>query len=160
MNRYTNANYEMQIAAHEALEKGLYELDRRQGYRGPIKHLAPDEIEAVSNELAKQTDETPLQEGVSIKGIVTSLDKKNNNVIVRIGNIFGVINFEDMKWARKPDPDSEYYEQTIRNPGEIFKAGDLILVKTKQKIRAKGVKNKKFWTLPLDKKPKAESAVY
>ncbi len=159
INIYTTANYDMQIAAHEALKKGLYELDRRQGYRGPIKHLAPDEIEAVSNELAKQTDETPLQEGVSIKGIVTSLDKKNNNAIVRIGNISGVINFEDMKWARKPDPDSEYYEQTIRNPGEIFKAGDLILVKTKQKIRAKGVKHKEFWNLSLDQEPKAESAL-
>jgi penicillin-binding protein 1A len=159
INIYTTANYDMQIAAHEALKKGLYELDRRQGYRGPVKHLAPDEIEPVSNEIAKQTDEIPLEEGVSINGIVTSLDKKNNNVIVRIGNIFGVINFEDMKWARKPDPESEYYEQTIRHPGEAFKTGDLILVKTKQKIKVKGVKHKEFWTLSLDQKPKSESAL-
>ena len=159
LNIYTTANYDMQIAAHEALKRGLYELDRRQGYRGPVRHLAPDEIEPVSNKIAKQTDETPLKEGVSINGIVMSLDKKNNNVIVRIGNIFGVINFEDMKWARKPDPESEYYEQTIRHPGEAFKAGDLILVKTKQKIKVKGVKHKEFWTLSLDQEPKAESAL-
>lgn len=159
INIYTTANYEMQIAAHEALKKGLYELDRRQGYRGPIKHLTPDAIETVSNEILKQTDEIPLEEGVSINGIVTSIDKKNNSVTVRIGNAFGVINFEDMKWARKPDPDSEYYEQTIRHPGEVFKAGDLILVKTKQKIKVKGVKHKEFWTLSLDQELKTESAL-
>jgi len=73
---YTTANYNMQIAAHEALKKGLYELDRRQGYRGPIRHLAPDEIESVSDEIKKQTEETPLEEGVSVKGIVTAWTKK------------------------------------------------------------------------------------
>jgi len=156
INIYTTANYDMQIAAHEALKKGLYELDRRQGYRGPIRHLAPDEIETVSNEIAKQALEIPLEEGTSTKGIVTSIDKKTNNVIVRIGDIFGAINFEDMKWARKPDPESKYY-QSIRHPGEVFKVGDLILVKTKQKI--KSVKQKEFWTLSLDQEPNSESAL-
>jgi penicillin-binding protein 1A len=156
---YTTANYEMQKAANEALRKGLYELDRRQGYRGPLKHLSAEEIETVSGELAKQTEESPLEEGESIKGIVTSLDKKMNSIYVRIGDIHGVINYEDMKWAMKPDPESEYYDQAVKNPGEVIRAGDLILVRTKQKIKVKGVKHKEFWTLSLDQEPKSESAL-
>lgn len=159
INIYATANYDMQIAAHEALKKGLYELDRRQGYRGPLRHLSPAEIETVSDEIAKRTEEISLEEGGSINGIVTSIDKKNNSVNVRIGNIFGVISFEDMKWAKKPDPESEYYEQAIKNPGEVLKTGDLILVRTKQKIKVKGVKHREFWTLSLDQEPKAESAL-
>ena len=34
---YTTANYDLQISAHEALEKGLHELDRRQGYKRSYK---------------------------------------------------------------------------------------------------------------------------
>jgi len=36
---YTGLDITMQKAANEAVEKGLKELDKRQGYRGPLHHL-------------------------------------------------------------------------------------------------------------------------
>jgi penicillin-binding protein 1A len=47
---YTAASIEMQKIAREELEKGLYDLDKRQGYRGPEKNLAPEEIESFASE--------------------------------------------------------------------------------------------------------------
>jgi penicillin-binding protein 1A len=41
LNIYTAVNVAMQTAAREEIEKGLRELDKRQGYRGPREHLAP-----------------------------------------------------------------------------------------------------------------------
>jgi penicillin-binding protein 1A len=154
---YTTANYDLQISAHKSLEKGLYELDRRQGYRGPLKHIQPGEIESVSNELAAKLGENPLKEEMSVKGIVTSVNDKADIVMVRIGNAYGIINSEGMEWARKADPDGDHNAQLIKRPGEAFKAGDLILVKTIGKIKDK--KYKELWTLSLDQEPEVESAL-
>ena len=41
---YIPLNYRMHLAAKKALEKGLRELDKREGYRGPIKRLNEEEI--------------------------------------------------------------------------------------------------------------------
>lgn len=142
---YTTANYDLQISAHKALEKGLYELDRRQGYRGPLKHLQPGEIDSLSNEIATKLNEKPLEEGMTISGIVTTVNDKDNTVMVRIGNIYGFINSEEMRWARKPDS------------GKTLRVGDLILVKTINRIKDK--KHKELWTLSLDQEPKVESAI-
>lgn len=142
---YTTANYDLQISAHKALEKGLYELDRRQGYRGPLKHLQPGEIDSFSNEIATKLNEKHLEEGMTISGIVTSADDKANIVMVRIGNIYGFISSEEMQWARKQDS------------GATLRVGDLILVKTINRIKDK--KYKELWTLSLDQEPKVESAI-
>ncbi len=157
LNIYTTANYDLQISAHRALEKGLHELDRRQGYRGPIKHLQPGEIEPVSNEIAAKLGEKPLKEEMSLNGIVTSVNDKADTVLVRIGNAYGIINAEGMEWARKADPDGDHNAQLIKRPGEAFRVGDLVLVKTMSRIKDK--KHKEFWTLSLDQEPEVESAL-
>jgi penicillin-binding protein 1A len=154
---YTTANYETQISAHKALEKGLYELDRRQGYRGPLKRLHPGEIESVSNEIEAKLKEKPLKEETTISGIVTSVSDRSDTVTVRIGNAYGIINSEGMEWARKSDPDGDHTAKIINNPGETFKAGDLILVKTIKKIKDK--KYNELWILSLDQEPEVESAL-
>src|SRR2546425_7936096 len=43
---YTAVDLGMQRAAEEALRGGLTELDRRQGFRGPIRHLDPRKADA------------------------------------------------------------------------------------------------------------------
>ena len=51
---YTTLDLKMQMLGREALNKGLADLDKREGYRGPIKHLSKDEIEAYVNRAAKE----------------------------------------------------------------------------------------------------------
>ena len=115
----------------EEIEKGLRELDKRQGFRGPLKKLAPEEIEAFAKSVQSELDENPLEVGQVVKGVVIKVDDKNKTVTVRIGNSLGRIALADMKWARKPDIEVAYYEVKVQRPSEALRSGDVIFVKAK-----------------------------
>ncbi|RLB77806.1 MAG: penicillin-binding protein [Deltaproteobacteria bacterium] len=151
---YTAVNIEMQKIARREIEKGLYALDKRQGYRGPIKHFQLEEIESFSKELQSELEKVPLEEGKITKGVVIEVNNKNNTVVVRIGNTLGIIKIEDMRWARKPDPEIAYFEAKVQIPGEVLSVGDVILVKVKNKIL-----NTDRWWLALEQIPKAQAAL-
>jgi penicillin-binding protein 1A len=62
---YAALDGKLQKAANEAVQKGLRELDKRQGYRGPVVRLDPDEakefVELLDSERARRfpPEETP-----------------------------------------------------------------------------------------------------
>ena len=151
---YTAVNIEMQKAARKEIEKGLKALDKRQGYRGPIKHLSEEEIEAFSKELRKELEENPVEEGKIVNGVVIEVNDTNDTAIVRIGNAQGIININSMRWARKPDPEVPYYEARVKHPGEVLDIGDVILVKIKNKIT-----DSDLWELELEQEPNAQAAL-
>ncbi|MGW8301965.1 MAG: penicillin-binding protein 1A, partial [Desulfobacterales bacterium] len=151
---YTAASIEMQKIAREEVEKGLYELDKRQGFRGPLKILAPEEIETFSRTIQSELDDNSLQAGQIIKGVVVKVDDKNKTVTVRIGNFLGQIALEDMAWARKPDLEVAYYETKVKHPSEALAAGDVILVKVKEKKE-----DSDLWQLALEQEPVAQAAL-
>ena len=151
---YAAVNIEMQKIACEEIEKGLYDLDKRQGYRGPIKHLQPEEIESFSKKLQAELEKAPLEEGKITQGVVIEVNSKNNTVVVRIGNTLGIIRIEDMRWARKPDPEIAYFEARVKHPGEVLSVGDVIEVKVKNKIF-----DTDRWWLALEQVPKAQAAL-
>jgi penicillin-binding protein 1A len=151
---YTAANIEMQKIAEEEVEKGLYELDKRQGFRGPEQHLAPEEIEAFSKTAQSGLEDHPLEVGQTLKGVVIKVDDSQKVVTVRMGNALGQIAIEDMEWARKPDPEVAYYETKVKLPSEALRVGDVILVKIKAKL-----KDADLWQLALDQEPVAQAAL-
>jgi penicillin-binding protein 1A len=151
---YAAVNIEMQKIACEEIEKGLYALDKRQGYRGPITHLQPEEIESFSKKLQAELEKAPLEEGKITQGVVIEVNNKNDTVVVRIGNTLGIIRIEDMRWARKPDPEIAYFEARVKHPGEVLSVGDVIEVKVKNKIF-----NTDRWWLALEQVPKAQAAL-
>jgi penicillin-binding protein 1A len=151
---YTAVNIEMQKIARGEIEKGLYALDKRQGYRGPIKHLRQEEIESFSKELQTELEKVPLDEGKITQGVVIEVNNQNDTVVVRIGNTLGIIRVEDMRWARKPDPEIAYFQARVQHPGEVLSVGDVILVKVKTKLF-----NTDRWWLDLEQVPKAQAAL-
>ena len=151
---YTAVNIEMQKAARKEVEKGLKALDKRQGYRGPLKCLATEEIEAFSKQLKEESEKNPVEEGKIVNGVVIEVNDTNNTAIVRIGNAQGIININSMRWARKPDPEVPYYESRIKHPGEVLDIGDVILVKLKNKIT-----DSDLWELELEQEPNAQAAL-
>jgi len=144
----------MQKMAREEIKKGLYALDKRQGYRGPIKHLRREEFESFSTEIQLELEKAPLEEGRIVTGVVIEIDDRNNTVIVRMGNALGVIKIDDMRWARKPDSEVAYYEARINQVGKVLKAGDVIQVRVKGKI----FETDRWW-LALEQEPKAQAAL-
>ncbi len=151
---YAAVNVEMQKIAREKIEEGLSALDKRQGYRGPIAHLPPEAIESFSKALQDELDMAPLEDGRIVNGVVIEVNDKNDTAIVRMGKALGVIRIEDMRWARKPDPEIAYYEARVKHPGEVLKVGDVIQVRVKQKIF-----NTDRWWLVLEQAPKAQAAL-
>ena len=148
----TAANIEMQKMARSAIEKGLRDLDKRTGYRGPLKHLQPEEIESFSQNLPQE----PPEPGAIVKGVVVSVSDEEKEVIVRLGSRQGVIHLKDMKWARKPDREVAHYESggSIRKPSQALAVGDVINVLVKEKQE-----DSKILILALEQEPDAQSAL-
>lgn len=156
---YTSLDLDKQQAAQKFVLAGLKDLDKRQGYRGPLRNLENDEkIQEFLTETQKKLilDSTPeriiLPEGKfaeiappkedkshlpsyiklneSIQGVVTKVEDSSGLVYVELpGNIKGLIDFETMTWARQPDPEVRWDLGAIKKPSEALKKGDVILAK-------------------------------
>lgn len=147
-------NIEMHKAARRAVENGVKALDRRQGYRGPLKHLKEEEYENVSQEIQKKIDKQPLEPGRIVEGIVIAVDDNKKKATVRIGNEQGVLPVEEMRWARKPDPEVAYYNARVSRIGEVLGVGDMILAGVKGRNEKTG-----GWDLTLEQTPVVEGAL-
>ena len=151
---YAAVNIEMQKIARSEVQKGLIDLDKRQGYRGPVRHLEPEEIEDFCGKVQIELDEDPLEGGKILEGVVLRVDDVNNQVAVRMGRSMGVINLADMRWARKPNPDIPYYTDVVRYPGQVLTVGDVVQVNVKQHMEENDQ-----WALSLEQTPEAQAAL-
>ncbi len=142
----------MQKAAQKAIHKGLKELDKRQGYRGPLRHLDPEEIESFCKEVQEALGQSPLTEGEEVLGVVVEIRQREKAVLVKVGDRIGRIELKDMKWARKPDPEVPYYRARVRNPADVLQVGDVI------KVKVKGLSDKTM-PLSLEQEPLAHAAL-
>lgn len=206
---YTSIELDKQIAAQESVVNGLKDLDKRQGYRGPLKQLSTkEEIEKFLVDGRKQlvAESTPeriimpdgkfaeivpakadakhasknlpsyLKLGQAVEGLVEKVDDQAGLVYVRVGDARGLIDFDDMIWARKPNAEKRWDIDTIKKPSDALKAGDVILVKVRGEIFASSrlsnpSKNKKpiapgslpefdkFLAMDLDQEPVVEGAL-
>lgn len=172
---HTAVNIEMQKAAREQVEKGLRALDKRQGYRGPLKQLAPTEIESYLSEL-KQSAKQPEVDSI-VEGVVVAVDDQERTVTVRMASGQGVISFEKMRWARIPNPELYLYEDPLTRPSDQLAEGDVILVRLigpleeepeagqegtpEGVLEESGAENVEdgLWNLALEQTPAAQSAL-
>jgi len=120
-----------QHAAQLAINRGLRELDQRQGYRGPLLNLPPakqaDFLKALQKKIEAE-DQGKLQEGKVYPAVVQEV--KENFARVRAGDREGVLPIFAMRWARPPDPTVHYRSASARvtDVRKVLKAGDVILV--------------------------------
>jgi penicillin-binding protein 1A len=151
---YTSVNIDMQKTAAQETEKGLRDLDKRQGYRGPLTNLIKEEIETFSKQIKEKLEEQPLEKDQILQGVVIKIDDSKNETIVRIGDDIGIIPIKRMAWARKPNPKIAHNENSVKKPGEVLKSGDVIHVKLLEKNVEKNM-----WELALEQEPKVQSAL-
>lgn len=151
---YTAVNIEMQKIALEEIKKGLSALDKRQGYRGPIRHLATQEIESYLEKAQSTLEQSLPQKGQTLEGVVIAVNDGQGSVTVRMGKAIGMIDIKDMRWARRPNPEVAFYETRLKHPSGAVKVGDVILVRIKMKKI-----DPKPWELALEQIPKVQSAL-
>jgi penicillin-binding protein 1A len=151
---YTAVNVDMQSLALRAVVNGLRDLDKRQGYRGPVKKIRSNEVETFSKSLQESIEQTPLAEGRIIEGVVVEVNNPGKYTLVRIGNALGKIELDTMKWARKPNPEVPAGSGSLRTPGEALHVNDVVLVKLMSKNE-----EEKLWILTLEQEPRVQGAL-
>jgi penicillin-binding protein 1A len=149
---YTTVSLDMQKAAESAVTRGLLELDKREGYRGPLRNLVAEEWELYRKKRAEILKEKPPQIGDVVEGLVEKVDDQNKEVRVSVGDKEGLLPLSEMKWARKPNPDVPYYATSIKNPGQALKEGDVILVRIMDANSP--------WRLSLEQRPVVQGALF
>jgi penicillin-binding protein 1A len=152
---HTAVNIDFQKMAEQEVNKGLQELDKRQGYRGPLKSIPPADTEAFIRDQQAELDKNPLEPGRVTQALVAQVNDQAKTVSVKIGSDSGIIALADMDWARKPDPEVAHYNAKVRQPSAVLKAGDVILVKVKDKRKDA----REPWRLSLEQEPLVQGAL-
>jgi penicillin-binding protein 1A len=151
---HTTLNLEMQRAAQAALDKGLRELDKREGYRGPLRHLSSEEMEAFREETARTLELDLFERDSIFEGLVEKVDDQKGEVIISHGKKRGLLPLSEMKWARIPNPEVPYYARSLKFPSKALKTGDVVLVRIKEKGMPPF-----DWILSLEQEPEIQGAL-
>ncbi|MBC8178473.1 MAG: PBP1A family penicillin-binding protein [Desulfobacteraceae bacterium] len=166
---YTSLDLKMQGLARKALNKGLYELDKREGYRGPVKHLADGDIPDFRIVAAEKFKANLPETGSIVQGLVVKVDDKKKEVTIQLGEEMACLPLKGMKWARKPNKKIAYYSGKIRRPSQALKSGDVALVRILKNYSEpqpalegkEKKKEKKFtWEVALEQLPEAQGALF
>ncbi|UCF87341.1 MAG: transglycosylase domain-containing protein, partial [Nitrospiraceae bacterium] len=147
---YTTLNRKMQEQAVKALQEGLRNLDKRQGFRGPLGHKDID----VGKELKEEAsfEKIKMKSGDFLTATVLKVSAKEAEVKTR--GIIGRLFLSDSKWARKLiDSEGEIVKNFRKlKLTDILKPGDII------HVRVKSVKGRSP-VFKLDQEPLVQGAV-
>ncbi|HMU56485.1 MAG TPA: PBP1A family penicillin-binding protein [Nitrospira sp.] len=125
----TTLNLEMQQAAEAAFSAGLREIDKRQGWRGPVRTV---DLSSLSPAAAVSASSQPLKTGDYREAVVVKPGK--DFYLVQIGETQAKLTFDDMAWAKRkltgPDTTKDFVVNP--NPKQILKPGDVVEVAVKK----------------------------
>ncbi len=169
---YTTLDLRMQGIGRDALDEGLAELDKREGYRGPLKHLSADEIKDFEKHATNEFSISNPKVDSVVKGLVVKVDDKGKEVSIRLGKEMARLPLKEMKWARKPDKEVAYYAARVNTPSSVLEPGDVVLVRILKKYgddapekgsekEQKGAEKQSgfTWLVALEQTPKAQGAL-
>ncbi len=133
---YTTVDVHLTEEAQRAMREGLRDLDKRQGYRGPIQTL---NVQGVRQFLEAKTRsrERPLKFGDTTEGVITQIDDRH--IYVRMGSYIKgdltreyvgkiLIDPSPKWWVRKPYIRPELRTRNFSEGDLPFQVGDEILV--------------------------------
>jgi penicillin-binding protein 1A len=126
---FTTLNMEMQKAAEAAFAAGLRELDKRQGWRGPLRTV---DITAPTLPMVTATTDQALKVGDYREGVVTKVGK--DQFLIQIGTTVANLAFDDMAWAKRRLTGPDTKKDVVVNPNlkQVLKPGDVIEVMVKK----------------------------
>jgi penicillin-binding protein 1A len=139
LNVYTTLNLKMQEAAVKALQQGLRDLDKRQGFRPLKRDKSEEELKAELEKIREEEWTSPPEINQVLHGIVKDVTPKK--ATVQMGNYTGSLPRERIAW-------------TGRTLEAVLKPNDLILVKVVGKDEKTGE-----YILAYDQEPLVEGAL-
>jgi penicillin-binding protein 1A len=114
---YTTMNAAMQRAAYDSLRKGLKEVDKRQGFRGPTKYLSETDVDTFCSKIEDSIDSVILKTGETYQGVVVGFNPEKGEALVRVGERKGILSRKNMSWAGKPGMVNHYGKPEKGNKG-------------------------------------------
>lgn len=142
----TSVDLVHQQAAEKALRHGLEASTKRRGWRGPVRELAPEQVESFLAE--QEIDVTSLEPGTRLQAVVTDVFAKTAKVA--FADSTGTVSVKTMGWARALNPAKAPEEvRKISDATRIIKKGDVILVSVVEAPEKDGGQ----WTLALEQEP-------
>jgi penicillin-binding protein 1A len=127
---YTTLDLSLQRIAQKSVETGLRELDKRQGFRGPIRRLSQKEIKNLLNR--KKGTPIPLPQNEIFEGVIVSKDDLKKFFTVWVEDRKGILPFSEMGWALHLKPSPHFTPEKVKTPSGLLKAGDVVHVKVKE----------------------------
>jgi len=94
---HTTMNLAMQHAAQRAVRENLHNHDKRQGYRGPVRVLAPDEVEPFLDRQTEELGDAVPETGSRLEAVLAGGD--HSALQVRLGPLRGTIAIDRKHWA-------------------------------------------------------------
>ena len=139
MRVHTTLNIPMQNAARRALQEGLRDFDKKQGWRGPVGNI----LESASENPGSYSHpgwRITIQSGDIVVGLVEDVSEKE--AVVRIGDLHGRIGVKEIAWTK------------ASAPSKILKNGDLAW------FRVVSLDNdRRSAELLLEQRPRVEGAI-
>ena len=114
---YTTMNAAMQRAAYDSLRKGLKEVDKRQGFRGPTKYLNEADVEAFCSKAEDSIDSVVLKTGETYSGVVVGFNPERGEALIRVGDRKGILSRKNMAWGGKVGMINRYGKPEKGNKG-------------------------------------------
>ena len=126
---YTTLDLSFQRAAQRAVETGLRELDKRQGFRGPIRTLSPSEVKALSK---KKGSLSPLAPHEIHEAVIVSKDDAKKSYGIWVDDRKGLLPYSEMAWALNVKPTPTFKPGKVKDPSDLLHPGDMVQVKVKE----------------------------
>lgn len=156
----TTLDLELQRAAADALRRGLVAHDRRHGYRGPLRRVAPEDREAVLAELAERNG---LPAGSGPEALAGHADRVLEGLVLEVSRLGGTarvafapgvegrVRLETVRWARRPDPKRRPHP--VSSIDRVFAPGDVT------RFRPTGGEASGLPEVTLEQEPAVEGAL-
>lgn len=138
---YTTMDPRVQNLAEKSLNKGLRELDKRHGYRGPHRRVPREEWPAFLKQLTVKNGEP--EPGKVVEAFVESFDPQSGKCLLNLGAFKGELPFSGWKWTGI----------SSLGASEKFQKGAVIWVRLTEKI------SDALWLTSMEQEPKVQGAL-
>ncbi len=130
---FTTMDSERQRAAQDSVFNGLLAVDKRQGFRGPLMQLKPDERAAFIARSREAMGDSKIENDHFYVGLVTAIDAEAITADIQVGDQKGKLPILGMRWARKLNAEQYYPAMMISKVTTALHVGDVIVVKAVDK---------------------------
>ena len=149
---YTTLDLSLQSAAQKSVDIGLRELDKREGFRGPLRTVSSKEVKELLDK--KKGSLAPLPQKESFEGVVLSKDDLKKFYTVWVEDRKGILPYSETSWALNIKPSTSYKPKKVKTPGDLLNPGDVIDVRV-----IKSHKKDSTLILALEQEPLVQGAL-